>query len=85
MGEVGHGGDAHVGGADLTQGLASNRDETGIDADGGGEAGRRLGLAAQVDDLLIGVVIVQGGQVHQVQGALGGQFQISHAMSPKSR
>ncbi|MNH00960.1 hypothetical protein D3C79_601660 [compost metagenome] len=38
--EVGHGGDAHVGGTDLTQGLASNGDETGVDADGGGEAGR---------------------------------------------
>ena len=51
-------------------------DETGVDADGGGQPAGALCLRYR-SITSTGVVIVQGGQVHQVQGALGGHSQIS--------
>ena len=69
MREVSDGCNAHVRGALLFQRLTGNRDKARVDTDGCGVAHRRFRLMAQSDDFLIGVVIVQGSQVHQFQRA----------------
>ena len=69
MREVSDGCNAHVRGALLFQRLTGNRDKARVDTDGCGVAHRRFRLMAQGDDFFIGVVIVQGGQVHQFQRA----------------
>ena len=51
------------------QRLTGNRDKARVDTDGCGVTHRRFRLMAQGDDFFIGVVIVQGGQVHQFQRA----------------
>ena len=67
--EVSHRRDADVRGTLLVQRFTGNRDKTRVDTDRSGITNRGFRLMTQRDHLLIGVVIVQGGQVHQFQRA----------------
>ena len=49
-----------------------------VDADRRGVTHRRFRLMTQGNDFLIGVVVIQGGQVHQFQCTQAACFQISH-------
>ena len=76
--EVSYRSDTDFRGALLFQSFASNRDKARIDTDSGGIADRSFGLMTQGDHFLIGVVVIQGGQVHQFQCTQAACFQISH-------
>ena len=62
--EVGYRSDSDFRGALLFQRFASNRDKARIDTDSGGIADRGFGLMTQSNYFLVGVVVIQGGQVH---------------------
>lgn len=61
--EVSHGCNAYIRRALLFQRLTGNGDKARVDTDGCSVPDGRFRLMAQGDDFLIGVVIIQGGQV----------------------
>ena len=67
--EIGHRRDPDIRGTLLVQRFTRDRDKARVDAYCGSIPYRCFGLVAQRDHFFIGVVIVQGGQVHQFQRA----------------
>ena len=83
--EVGDGGHFDLRAAGLAQGFLGDGHETRIHADRGHGAGAALGLAAQRGDLVVGVVVVQRGEIHQGQGAAGRGDQFGHELTNLSK
>lgn len=81
MGEVGDSGHTDVVTAEAVEGLLGDGDESRVDADGGGLAVLGAGGLAQLDDSLVGVIVGEGGQVHQGQCLLGDGLEIAAAFS----
>ena len=65
MREVGDRGDANIRRSLLVQRFTGNRDEARVDTHRRSVTHRGFRLMTQGNDFLIGVVVIQGGQVHQ--------------------